>query len=381
MTAQHLVGRLAAVGLVLSVPATARAQVVVTAAASAPGEQQVACEPGRKPCVFSDLQGSNTYTVDGDRLRRNDDGKEAYALKLSDNGVKLLLAASNKTRTQIVVALEKASMSSGAMLRGGPMMPDSIQRQFWLTLRNPKSGEEIKSIDLGMFRPSALGLTSIGDYVEVAGDELQLHRREVRIYNARSGKMEHMAPADRNANLRLFERGFQVNANYYRAEVATGDAVRKHSSPNSFSIAEFTVRRSAGLSPASVKGAIGVVGFQGASPDVREMLEAALAIKVGSAGFKVVERQRLKDLLQEAQFQNLGLTDASKAAELGRLTNAEFLLFAQLQKTGSVSSIGLRLVGVEDGTLKNGIELECRDCTPDDYLQGLTYMLQDWLEP
>jgi hypothetical protein len=74
------------------------------------------------------------------------------------------------------------------------------------------------------------------------------------------------------------------------------------------------------------------------------------------------------------------LTDASKATELGRLANAQYLLFGQIQTTGSVSSLALRLVDVQDGTLKNGIELECRDCTPDDYLQGLTFLLQDWIE-
>jgi len=88
----------------------------------------------------------------------------------------------------------------------------------------------------------------------------------------------------------------------------------------------------------------------------------------------------MKDLLQEARFQSLGLTDADKSVEIGKQANAQFLLFGQLQTTGTVSSLALRLVAVEDGTLKNGIELECRDCTPDDYLQGLTFLLQDWVD-
>jgi curli biogenesis system outer membrane secretion channel CsgG len=123
---------------------------------------------------------------------------------------------------------------------------------------------------------------------------------------------------------------------------------------------------------------IGVVGFQGATPELREMLEGSLALKLGSSGFKVAERQRLKEVLQEAQFQNLGLTESTKAAELGRLVNAEYLLFGQLTTAGTMTSLALRLVGVSDGSLKNGIELECRDCKPDDYLEGLTHLIGDW---
>jgi hypothetical protein len=43
--------------------------------------------------------------------------------------------------------------------------------------------------------------------------------------------------------------------------------------------------------------------------------------------------------------------------------------------------IALRLVGVEDGTQRAAAQLECRDCAPDDYLQGLGFLASDWIIP
>jgi len=370
------------VGVLLVLSAHVSAQLLVRPASAAPGEEFTACVPDRKACVFTDLQGDNTYSVDRDALKRTSASQQVYSVPISTKSIKILHAAINKSRTQIVIASEQSSVATGAMFSPGLMDPSSVHRQYWLSVRNPKSGEEIKSIDMGMLRPLGLAMTASGDLVWVSGDELQLRRREVRAYNTRSGKLEHSTTVDKSATIRLYERGFQVGPAFYAAEMATGEGIRKHSSPNSFSIAEFTVRRSAGISTKTLAdAAIGVVGFQGANPNLRDSLESSLAIKLGSAGFKVVERQRLKDVLQEAQFQNLGLTDSSKASELGRLVNAQYLLFGQLQTAGSITSIALRLVSVEDGTLKNGIELECRDCAPDDYLQGLTFLIQDWVEP
>ncbi len=354
-------------------------QLDVRAVMSQPGEAFEACE--KTPCVFTDLQGENVYTVDKEYLRRTTANQQAYSARIAEKSVKVLLAGINKLRSQIIVAFEQASIPTGALFTPGLIAPDAVQRQYWLTVRNPKSGDEIKAIDLGLFRPTALSMTATGDYLWVAGDELQLRKREVRAYNTRSGKLVHNATVDKGSRLRLFERGFQVGAAYYLGSDAATGATVKHNSPNAFSIAEFTVRRSSPLTSSDLADkAIGVVGFQGAKPELREMLEGALAIKLATAGFKVAERQRLKDLLQEAQFQNLGLTDSNKAAELGRLANAEFMLFGQLTTSGTMTALTLRLVSVGDGELRNGIELECRDCTPDDYLQGLTFLIQDWVQ-
>jgi hypothetical protein len=281
-----------------------------------------------------------------------------------------------------VIAFELASIPTSALISGGAFAPDTVQRQHWLSVRNPKSGEEIKALDLGMFRPTGLAMSANGDYLWVAGDELQLRRREVRLYNTRSGKQEHLMPLDRRANVRVYENGFQVASTYYAGEAAASGAGKvKHNSPNPFSIAEFTVTRTASLSIADMKDqVIAVVNFQGSTPELREMLEGSLSLKLGAAGFKVVERQRLKAVLEELQLGNLGLTDSSKAPELGRLLNAQYLLVGQLSTAGTMTSLGLRLIGVTDGSIKNGIELECRDCQPDDYLQGLTFLVQDWTQ-
>jgi hypothetical protein len=368
--------------LVLLATRVAGGQLLVNPAGGPPGEETIPCLPDKKPCVFTDLQGENTYRIDKQSLQRLVGGQQAYSVPLAPRGVTLLAAAINKQRTQIAVALEVVSISTGRLLSGGPMLPDEIHRQHFVSLRNPKTGEEIKSIELGMFKPSMVSLAAAGDYVWVAGSELQLRRGEVRAFNARSGKMEHSTVVGKNASIGLYERGYRVANTYYAADLDTGGAVRRHNSPNGFSIAEFTVRRPTPLKQGAMADAfIGVVGFRGGSEELREMLDSSLAIKMQGAGFRMVERKRMKELLQEARFQGLGLTDASRAAELGKLANAQYLLFGEIRSTGSTSLLTVSVVGVESGAVQNGAELECRDCKPDDYLQGLTFLLQDWIEP
>jgi hypothetical protein len=105
-----------------------------------------------------------------------------------------------------------------------------------------------------------------------------------------------------------------------------------------------------------------------------------LAVKLASAGLTVVERKRIKELLQEAQFQNLGITASKGAAELGRMANATHLAFGTLRTTGTITLITLRLTTVEEGTVRAAIEVECRDCTPADYLQAVSFLVGDWIQ-
>jgi hypothetical protein len=267
------------------------------------------------------------------------------------------------------------------MFSPGGFAPESVQRQYSLSIRNPKSGDEIKFIDLGMMRPEAIGLSSTGDYAWVYGQEVQLRRREVRAYNTRSGRLEHLTVLPGNAAAELFDSGFRTGGVLYAAETSSADATtRRHLSANPYSIAEFTVKVTSPIRLDSMATlAVAVVAFEMPQGDVREMLESTLAVKLAGGGLTVVERKRIKELLQEAQFQNLGITDSKGAAELGRMINANHLVFGTLQSTGTVTAIGLRLTSVEDGTVTAAVELECRDCSPDDYLQGVSFLVSDWI--
>lgn len=378
--------RVAAVvmGVFLLPSHTPAAELIVRAMSSPPGEQAPACEIGRSGCTFSDPRGENRYVVTDQTFTRILDGQEAFKVPVAGGIVRARLAAMNRGRTQLAVVLAQESVPT-AMLLGGPgsLSPEGVQRKYTLSILNPKTGAEIKAIDLAMLKAEGVSLTPAGDYAWIIGEELQLRRREVRAYNTRSGALEHVTPTPRHVKAQLFDSGFALGGSYYGAETARAAAgdVRRHTSANPYSIAEFAVRVATPVELSAVaEQPIAVIAFEGVDGDTKEMLESTLAVRLGGAGLRLVERKRIKELLQEARFQNLGITDPTSAAQLGRMANAQLLAFGSLRRTGSITVIALRLTGVEDGVVHAAVQLECRDCTPDDYVQGVGFLVNDWVE-
>ncbi len=371
-----------AVAVCLHSHSASAGDLIVRAGRQPSGERLQACEVRRDPCVFDDARGDERYLVTEHWIARAQTGRELYRVPIAGGVTRARLAAINRGRSQILIAIAQEAVATSALFTPGSLRPEAVQRQYSLSVRNPKSGAEIKSIDLGILKPESIGLSPSGDYAWVLGQELQLRRHEVRAYNTRSGKLEHLTPLARGSGTDLYESGFSVGGVFYAAEV-TGESggTKRHLSANPYSIAEFTVKVTEPLRlEALAQQPVAVVGFEMEAGDLREMLESALAVKLSAAGLSIVERKRIKELLQEAQFQNFGITDSRSAAELGRMANASALAFGTLRTTGTISLITLRLTGVEDGTVRAAVELECRDCAPDDYLQGLSFLVSDWVQ-
>ena len=54
-----------------------------------------------------------------------------------------------------------------------------------------------------------------------------------------------------------------------------------------------------------------------------------------SGRFTLVERERVKDVLEEISFQQSGVTAQDKAAEIGHHLNVKQLVFLQMHRVGS----------------------------------------------
>lgn len=276
----------------------------------------------------------------------------------------------------MVIGQESRSAGS-AFNNAGAIPPDGLTRQFWLSIRNPKTGDEIKSIGLGQFQPATLAVSPLGDYVWMLGDERQQRRREVRCYNTRSGRREYEEPVARESAVAVFEGGFRRDGTYYGLA-----RTRTYNSPDGYSIAEFTVLRKDGqpsLRTVVGKQTIGVIGFQNLRASLKDNLDAALVNRLRGAGFELTDRNRLELVLQELQLQEQ-ITDPKTRLALGHIANAQHLLVAVLARGETMTTIALQTHAVETGGVGAAIELECRDCTEDDYAQALTYLVQDWAD-
>ena len=70
-----------------------------------------------------------------------------------------------------------------------------------------------------------------------------------------------------------------------------------------------------------------------------------------TGSFKVVERQKVRQILEEQRFQSSGMTDTDRAAEIGRLLNVQKIMIGTVTQLGSTHIINTRIVDVQSGAV------------------------------
>ena len=76
--------------------------------------------------------------------------------------------------------------------------------------------------------------------------------------------------------------------------------------------------------------------------------------------FNVVERQMMTRILEEQQLSMTGITDASQAAEIGKILNVEKIMIGSLSKLGNTFIINSRVVDVETGAVELAQNSTCQ---------------------
>ena len=90
---------------------------------------------------------------------------------------------------------------------------------------------------------------------------------------------------------------------------------------------------------------------------VQEDITTAL---VNSGQFNVVERLKLKSVLDELKLSQLGLTDPAGAKKVGKLLGADILLTGTLAATGDEWNVNLRLINTESGLITSAFNRKGR---------------------
>lgn len=328
-------------------------------------------------CQYQDAAGTNSYHVEGGELSRFEAGVLVYRRKLVGVSERVSHVAASASKNLLAVTIATERMNVGFT---SGISPRSVSRQYRCEVINPKSGEAVKFVDLGAFMPERLALSNRGEYIVLAGRDLQLRSDEIRIYNARSGGLEQSVKVASMDAVVVGGDGYRVaGANWQIGSVEDATGRRRFTSRDPYSIAEFEVECEGLLSSVDLRDrAIGVVGFSGATDEVAQMLADGLTLRFRSLGVGLVERQRMQAVLEELALQGSGLTEADQTVAIGELGNAHFLAFGSLRQAGTQTLLGVRLVEVSDGGVVAACQVTCRDCRPDDYLEGLGHLARAW---
>ncbi len=100
------------------------------------------------------------------------------------------------------------------------------------------------------------------------------------------------------------------------------------------------------------KVAIADVTGQSRSEGVRNYVGDLFAAELLTRGYNVFERQQVKAVLSEQEFQSTDFTSEEGAARLGRIENVDAVLVANVTRFDEDgAALTAKLVGVEDGQL------------------------------
>lgn len=108
---------------------------------------------------------------------------------------------------------------------------------------------------------------------------------------------------------------------------------------------------------------VAVLDFDGKNvkSESAEAVTELLRTELFSTGrFSVVERQKIKSVLDEQKLQMSGVTDSEQAVEIGKLLNVQAILLGSVSKFGMTYLVNTRLVNVRSGLVVLAESKECR---------------------
>ena len=100
---------------------------------------------------------------------------------------------------------------------------------------------------------------------------------------------------------------------------------------------------------------IAVVDFDGKGVSVIEAsaLTDRFASELFNLGvYRLIERERVGEILEEQGFQQSGCTTAECAVEVGKMLGTELIITGSISKVGNVFSVSARIVNVETGEIE-----------------------------
>jgi TolB-like protein len=110
------------------------------------------------------------------------------------------------------------------------------------------------------------------------------------------------------------------------------------------------------------KKTIAVCGFQATGKDYEQdarifsgLIQDCL-LKTGC--YNIVARNDIDIVFAEIKFQNIGYTDANKAAEIGRILNAQEIVIGSFARLGSKKIINMALIEVSTGKVQSSDTVE-----------------------
>jgi TolB-like protein len=104
--------------------------------------------------------------------------------------------------------------------------------------------------------------------------------------------------------------------------------------------------------------------------DAESMADRLSAELSATNVFQVLERSRMKDLFEEAAFQQTWCDEPACATAIGNLISVDKLVLGSISKVGNIFTVNVRLVNVSTGEIEKNLSEDC-DCAIEELLTSV----------
>lgn len=291
-------------------------------------------------------------------------------------------ASTNRSANVFIVGLEEVALPKGGL--SGMARPGDLVRTQTIIAYDFNTGIEIKRIK---FPYSAVSLIAMGpgnDHAAVVAKGAT----HIRLTDFRKGEFGATVSLEASPTaIAVSENDGYLAAGYADGIVAVwslefiGSRIATSEGEAALPTLGGRIRPTSQLSPALQPGSpvtMAILEFssKGVGKDI-----SSTCLEIMATGFAnvphitLVERSRIKDIIDELELSLTGLTE-SDGIRVGKMLNAGYVLLCSVGALGSSYVFNARLVNVETGVVEAGRGVICEECRDQDIFDAVNMLVQ-----
>ncbi len=299
----------------------------------------------------------------------------ALLRQMRDSGAQVLSADLNPAATMLAVGTEPFSLPEGSPMRQAH--PADFHRANRISIYDLDKGALLKQIEGVEGELKTMSMSSDGRFL--AAVRQRTRDAFVSVYDLQRGVEIASIPCLATAVIARFSpdgqwlAGVSLDGNLALYSIA---GVQRSAQPGDLAGVKIQVT-SAERKPLLVPETpivVAVLDFENLQGDpsigraLAEMLRNRLA---GAHNVHLVEREEMRRIIGEQNFQNTDRADSATAVQLGRILSAQKTFFGTIGRLGATYTIDVRMIDVETATIDGVREVICQRCTVDDLPQAM----------
>jgi hypothetical protein len=319
----------------------------------------------KKEIIFMDfISNARLITIGKDYIIRIWDaqsGREVQNYQVFPTNI--LAAALSVDKNVLLIGTYDFTIDRFAMRSSIPRQTD-LQKIFKLKIINAKNLSLIKEIDGTSDYISSLSLSADNKFAAVLKED-----HSIDVWGLENGYVIKTFPSEADyVDLQFDQEGKSIalatSAGQFQEWETRGIVVV--SSRPSYVGEKFKINTpTSPLITRSQSGiTIAIIDFSSAliDPQISEAVSSLFRNRISNYSYiSVVERDELNTVFKEQGLQQSGITTAEKAAEIGKLLNAQKLVMGKLSSLGSTLILSVKVVDVESAKLEGAREIECEN--------------------